>query len=101
MQLWLSHVGVWRVWDECLLWEEICQTKEAQEKRGAPEPEVFTAGLNVVEMTWFALKGSSERSNDLRGCFGVACFGLLANGSIYEQTYPSHAQPLSSKHDKN
>lgn len=57
MQLWLSHMGMWRVWDACLLWGEICQTKEAQEKRGTPEPEVFTAGCNFGKMTWFALQG--------------------------------------------
>jgi len=31
--------------------------QEAQEKRGTPEPEVFTAGCNFVKMTCFALEG--------------------------------------------
>lgn len=59
MQLWLSHIPMWRVWDVCLLWGEICQTKEAQEKRGTPESEVFTAGCNFYENDLVCLTGGA------------------------------------------
>lgn len=76
--------------------------KSAKQKRHKKKGEIQNQRfLLLAESLWkwpgLPYRGTSENSYDLRGCFGVGCFGFfasLANGSIYEQTCPSHAQSL-------